>query len=49
MCGKESTAIQTALILPVHRLANNGDVAGGQLAVFQGAVRSRTGGRSAHI
>jgi hypothetical protein len=24
----------------VHRLANNGDVAGGQLAVFQGAVRA---------
>ena len=24
----------------VHRLANNGDVAGGQLPVFQGAVRA---------
>ena len=32
----------------VHRLAYNGDVAAGQLAVFQGGP-SRTGGRRAHI
>ena len=30
-------SVTSDLLLLVHRLANNGDVAGGQLAVFQGA------------
>ena len=31
------STLELILVRLVHRLANNGDVAGGQLAVFQGA------------
>ncbi len=36
-CGAYSQAFSLAFVFPVCRLAYNGDVAAGQLAVFQGA------------